>query len=259
MELKDLEPFLEKIVKIDRTKEIPTDPKSSYLGGYPYVPSNIQSWEWPRTKNGNPLQFIVQINFKDVPKGVGYPKAGLLQVFVDLEDYDGTSEGFKVIFLNETELSFESKSKPSDIGPSIEEEFRAFWKEYSPKSIDFRESLQISAATYQVSSWSTDGENLEESEKKLYDLLEESGGDVSKDLVYLAEYHHQLGGQPFWIQHPMLSKDEVPTFMLQISSDGIDEDDFLTFVDDGNLHIFGDLEKLRSGDVSEFFWEWASY
>jgi uncharacterized protein YwqG len=258
MELKDLEPFLEKIVKIDRTKEAPASAKDSYIGGYPFVPSNGQTWEWPRTEEGNPLVFIVQINFAEVPKGYGYPESGMLQVFVDLNDYYGTREALRVVVYTAEELSVESVSKPSDVGPTVED-WTPFWEEYSPRKIEFKESLQIPSELYRSASWSDDGEGLEGKEKELYDLFEKTDGDISEEFQYLAEHHHQLGGEPLWVQGAVFESDEVPTFMLQIDSDFANDDDFLMFGDAGNLHVFGDLEKLKAGDVSEFSWEWACY
>jgi uncharacterized protein YwqG len=262
MELKDLEPFLEKIVKIDRTKEAPANAKESYIGGYPFVPNNGQNWEWPRTKDGNPLVFIVQINFKEVPKGFGYPEAGLFQVFVDLDDYDGTRETLCVVVYTEEELSSESVSQPSDIGPTIDEDANPFWVEYSPRKITFKEGLQIPSDLLSFAESRHEHPELipdfKEKVKNLHEVLLSSGGELPKDFDFLVENHHQLGGEPYWVQGDMLDIDQNPTFMLQIDSDYLD-DDFLMFGDAGNLHIFGDLERLKEGDVSEFYWEWACY
>lgn len=262
MEFQDLEPFLEKIVKIDRTKVIPTDPRSSYIGGYPFVPNNGQNWEWPRTKEGNSLVFIVQINFKDVPKGFGYPETGLFQVFVDLDDYDGAREALCVTVYTEEELSSDSISQPYDIGPTINEDANPFWVEYSPREITFNESLQLppdlllfSESRYEHPELAPD---FKKKVEELHEVLSSNSGELPKDFDFLVENHHQLGGEPFWVQGDVLTIDQNPTFMLQIDSDYLD-DEFVMFGDAGNLHIFGDLEKLRSGDVSEFFWEWASY
>lgn len=259
MELKDLEPFLETVVKVARTDKAPTSATDSYFGGYPFVPSSTRGWKWPKTEEGKPFQFITQINFAEVPKGYGYPESGLLQVFVDLSILDADSMrnglGLTIFFYKEEELDLGGTSQPFDIGQSIEEDWRVFWEEYSPKKIEFCERLQIQAMLYRSATWSDAGRELEGKQKELYDLLEKSGGDISEDLAYLTKHHHHLGGQPLWIQHPMLEESEVPTFMLQIYSD----DEFLEFCDDGNMHIFGDLNKLKEDDVSEFFWNWDSY
>lgn len=51
------------------------------IGGKPYIPINE---EYPLDKNGNPMLLLLQVNLKDI-KLDGYPKEGILEIFIDQE------------------------------------------------------------------------------------------------------------------------------------------------------------------------------
>lgn len=52
---------------------------SSKVGGHPYL---VDAERYPLDSAGNPLAFIAQLNFTDLPLLPGYPGVGLLQFFV---------------------------------------------------------------------------------------------------------------------------------------------------------------------------------
>lgn len=52
---------------------------SSKIGGYPYL---VDAERHPLDSAGNPLAFIAQLNFTDLPSLPGYPTVGLLQFFI---------------------------------------------------------------------------------------------------------------------------------------------------------------------------------
>ena len=242
-----LKPFLERIVKIENVEGLPGS-KESYFGGYPFVPKNGDTWEWPVTEDGNPLAFIVQINFEDISKDFGYPEKGILQIFVDMDAYEYDFEGgLKAIYYDEKTLALESTSKPTDAGPEIDEA-TPFMDDYVPHKIVFRESYQIPPSLY-FDARNDDVEIMGKA-KDLSDLIDEIGLDATDEFT---NWNHHLGGQPFWVQYPPIEEgDPTPTFMLQI-----DTDDYMMFGDAGNMHVWGSLEKLQKGDFSDFQWEWA--
>lgn len=57
----------------------PAWPWSSKVGGHPYL---VDPSEHPLDSIGNPLAFVAQLNFADLPLLPGYPAEGLLQFFV---------------------------------------------------------------------------------------------------------------------------------------------------------------------------------
>lgn len=86
----------------------PGDPdiRSSYLGGHPYWPEGSQ---WPNYRD-EPMSFVCQINFAEVPQLPGFPSEGLLQWFVGSDDVAGMTfddtqgtQGFEVRWI--TDLS----------------------------------------------------------------------------------------------------------------------------------------------------------
>ncbi|MBD2068578.1 DUF1963 domain-containing protein [Leptolyngbya sp. FACHB-671] len=58
---------------------------SKYLGT-PYLPKEAQ---YPYMTDGEPLAFLAQINFSEVPKLEGYPTSGILQFFISDDDLYG--------------------------------------------------------------------------------------------------------------------------------------------------------------------------
>ena len=76
---------LDKIIKPKPSLgfEISNDPATVYdskLGGMPYFPKNE---DYPISSvNGEPLSLLVQINFSSIPNIEGFPKEGILQIFI---------------------------------------------------------------------------------------------------------------------------------------------------------------------------------
>ncbi|MBA0048535.1 DUF1963 domain-containing protein [Mycobacteroides sp. LB1] len=95
------------------------DIRSSYLGGHPYWPEGSQ---WPNYR-GEPMSFVCQINFAEVPQLPGFPGEGLLQWFVGSDDVAGMTfddtqgtRGFEVRWI--TDLSAPSTRYVSYPTPS---------------------------------------------------------------------------------------------------------------------------------------------
>ncbi len=96
------------------------DIRASFLGGHPYWPDGSQ---WPYLRD-EPMTFVGQINFADVPELPGFPSAGLLQWFVGYGDVAGMTfddtrglTGFHCNWL--TDLSRPSLHTPTDRSPAI--------------------------------------------------------------------------------------------------------------------------------------------
>lgn len=66
-------------VELTVTGDSPRWDWSSKVGGHPYL---VDAQLHPLDSIGNPLAFIAQLNFSDLPSLPGYPTQGLLQFFV---------------------------------------------------------------------------------------------------------------------------------------------------------------------------------
>ena len=67
-------------IKIKLVDYKPKHPLQSKFGGKPYWPKNKS---YPTDKEGNPLNFIAQINFSEITETLeDYPRKGLLQFFI---------------------------------------------------------------------------------------------------------------------------------------------------------------------------------
>ena len=56
----------------------PTHATQSCVGGCPFLPAGVP---WP-THDGDPMSFLAQVDFAEVPPLPGFPRSGLLQWFV---------------------------------------------------------------------------------------------------------------------------------------------------------------------------------
>ncbi len=90
----------------------PTEPAESKMGGAPYFPADANPdvpkgkpprdmrWTpWPKHREtGQELQLLLQVDFSDVPVLPDFPSAGLLQVFVDSEDWHELGRSMRTVF-----------------------------------------------------------------------------------------------------------------------------------------------------------------
>ena len=66
-------------IELEMTHRMPADPWGSKVGGRPYL---VQPDDHPVDRFGNPLAFIAQLNFAELPNLLGFPGQGLLQFFI---------------------------------------------------------------------------------------------------------------------------------------------------------------------------------
>ncbi|MFM7401408.1 MAG: YwqG family protein, partial [Bacteroidota bacterium] len=88
-----MEPFREQLlntsmpfIRAKTGKERPLKPWQSKIGGLPYMPKNMT---WPATPGGQPLFFLAQINFSEMPALSPFPDKGIVQFFICDDDLYG--------------------------------------------------------------------------------------------------------------------------------------------------------------------------
>ncbi len=96
----------------------PASAGSSYVAGHPYLPEERPWPEW----DGQPMFFLAQVDFAEVPPLPGFPERGLLQWFVGSDDtygltFDETqgTAGFETRWYADTDAP--SLRRPADATP----------------------------------------------------------------------------------------------------------------------------------------------
>lgn len=77
-------------IRLDIADTAPVHPWQTQVGGQPYL---VDAAEFPRDRHGEPMAFLIQLNFADLPPLNGYPSEGLLQSFVGTDDVFGMGYG----------------------------------------------------------------------------------------------------------------------------------------------------------------------
>ena len=99
--LREAEALARPAIALTLTDEPSSDDPHSSIGGRPSLPSETP---WPLDENGEPMIFLAQINFGDMPPLEGYPAEGVLSFFVRDNDLNGCrfpsigNDGFAVLY-----------------------------------------------------------------------------------------------------------------------------------------------------------------
>ena len=103
--IKTIESTLQTCVEFDRELKSHVDLWQSNLGMSPYFPLE---GEYPCSKLSNePLQFLAQINFAEMPHLTDFPEQGILQFYLNMKELDlGVDESLEHIQFNHRVLYF---------------------------------------------------------------------------------------------------------------------------------------------------------
>lgn len=103
--IKTIESTLQTCVEFDREEKSHVHLWQSNLGMYPYFP--LES-EYPCSQVSNePLQFLAQINFSEIPQLDGFPEKGIVQFYLNMKAWDlGMDESLEHVQLNHRVLYF---------------------------------------------------------------------------------------------------------------------------------------------------------
>jgi uncharacterized protein YwqG len=232
---------------------------NSKIGGIPYWPlSEIP----PTDKEGNSLKFLAQVNFEEMPELPSFPSKGMLQFFIDHEDYYCGMESFKVLYHPEVEIEehtdFSITIMEYEDSP-IKGEFLlvAELAEMSMTTGDYRfESL-----VDDVSEGSMDSDEywgFEEEYLKVFTTKENRFEEI-----YTCS---KLGGYPYFTQFdPRESKKDIyDTLLFQLDSSGyIDENgkdsdnyEAVCWGDAGVGNFFIDEKDLENLNFEKVLYNW---
>jgi len=135
-------------------KETQTELHQSKIGGLPYFPADypvdrvyvpypdtVSTTPWPKhSKTGKELMLLLQINFEEMPRMPSFPAKGILQLFVDDNNWHHLNEQLTAIYhpyvIRDKELLFTDFDVPSF---KVKEHAISFQKETEYRSpSDFR-------------------------------------------------------------------------------------------------------------------------
>lgn len=230
---------------------------SSYVGGHPFQPDDA---EWPQDVDGWPMHFVLQVAFADVPALPGFPREGMLQMFVrddpmhglTFDDTAGTrgllcrwydaAALAQPVEVTSTTSAFTSDDSPlADPQHPVELEFVAIpmlplgWENLADDVAGAPEAFEA----------------LEELLEKREDLVEGLEQAVEESGRWSGVH---VGGWPSFVQ----SAPDVPAYAASQLVVGMSGGLF-RWGDVGSAHLFGDPAAVAAGDLSQLWWEWASH
>lgn len=202
---------------------------------------------WPESSGGEPLQFLCQINFSELPGNDSLPSEGLIQFFIaeddlygcNLERLDDTS-GFAVRHYR----------RPPN-GPFCEEPpppRQEFPYSGPPRTMRFERSVALLPGSNYLF------ENPE------FEAIRESD-ELSDEYFDLTDWgHHLLGHASFTQSDPRSYHEDLRDWvtLLQFDSDWDNGNGFM-WGDSGVGHFFIRKADLERGDFSHIYYHWDCY
>jgi len=249
-----LEPFRAKVQETAtpfiRVKPQPAracKPWESKIGGAPYLPAGGQL---PLGPDGDPLYFLGQINFAEIPALEPFPNKGLVQFFISDDDLYGMDidewekqETFRVVFYPEVHQEEVSLQK-------VAPETRDY--ELLPHHPETEHPLQFELAEEYAPI--TDyrffehfGQNFfEQFGEEEWTLTDEYGKAVNPQ-------GHKIGGYAYFTQDDPRSSADPLLLLFQLDSDEMMD---LMWGDMGVGHFFIRESDLRAGNFSRVRYDW---
>lgn len=255
---------------------------SSKLGGVPYFP---KSMKYPTVSGGDcdgePLRFLAQLNFEELPKLPGFPTEGILQFFAGygggrddvygMNFEDGQKQDTWRVIYHEKIITDESCLISEEDMPEIDHEegdypfvgeFKLTAEEAAPCPItmaDFRFNKALAAAYNELfggnitGMYSNDGNGLLNVDEPLYDAVAQREAAGTR-----------MGGYPFFTQedprgyNENYAKCSVLLFQSDSESGGDENsvEDEILWGDCGVANFFISLEDLEKRDFSHVLYNW---
>jgi uncharacterized protein YwqG len=244
------------VAQIRLVPDLPFEACASRIGGPPYVDSLRRKWP-VRGKDRQPMLFLAQINFAELPEMEDFPRKGLLQLFwmVDQDGWFGDLEtqagrvsrwypdpqGSLTLPVPEVLCRLPKRNALSRraIRHGLRMEFTPGVAPPNPYNWPYRDSIPDTSGRLP--------EN-EEVGRRLQTWDQDIG------ILESEPHHHWIGGHPEFAQidvrgEPRLRK--LNRVILHLTSD--DKDVFLV-TPDTELNIMISRKDLRNADFDKAFW-----
>lgn len=231
----------------------------SKIGGIPYLAPHLSH---PRSRKGDRLKLLAQINFAEVPENALFPKSGILQFYINGQDdlwgmnldYPCRQDGFRVLFFEEV---FEAPNE-LNIFEFIDDDLYDFPVNGQYK-IDFTPTLQfISVMDHQLPQVLFGVDDFYDYEECFVE------GDLYTDFLAVYEQYvgatgHRLGGYPHFNQSDPRKSIDLSEYILLFQLDSqVDEENHIEVIwgDMGVGSFFIHPEDLKNKDFSKVLYYW---
>ncbi len=242
----------------------------SKTGGTPYLPHETP---WPLDGEGQPMELLAQIDCAALQELQDFPKNGILQFFISLNetfgaDFDDMTkpDNFRVLYHETADPSVtveEVQAKRPVLPADVEEERR----NVSPLNAVCR--ICFGSVTMQgltEGSWPFDmlfceKWNARRPDAPIENLWELSGdwdGWDDEEEEEFEDIHHQMGGYPYFTQTDPRDGGQYPeldVLLFQLDSDQ-DGRDLVLWGDCGVANFFISREDLKKRDFSKVGYNW---
>lgn len=231
----------------------------SKVGGIPYL-SN--SKPYPRSRKGDRLKLLAQINFAELPENSTFPKKGMLQFYVNGQndlwgmnlEYPCRQDGFRVLYFDDI------SDQPNHLNyfEFLEDDIYQF-----PVSGQYK--LEFCMSTQFMSVMDHHLPQVLFGVKDFYDYEERFlQGDLYEDFldVYEAKVNskgHRLGGYPYFTQSDPRYGTDLEDYILLFQLDTqMDEERDIEVIwgDMGVGNFFIHPEDLKNRDFSKVMFNW---
>lgn len=266
--LKNIEPKECVSISIKKSKNLPLT--NSKFGGLPFVPKN---GEIPTNSDGQQLFHLAQINCTELPKNDLYPKTGILQFWILIDDVYGldfdlptSRENMRVIYIADTSNGCSEDEVRHMYQPFVYDDdfvYSPLQKENAEFSLVFEKKMKgISTSDYQFDKIFLEKWNQffpENSIEDMYDLDDEIMEEIFDTLT--SEANHQIWGYPYFTQEdPRVSEkyQKYNELLLQIDSE-FDEADRgwdIIWWDCGVANFFISKENLDAQNFDDVLYNW---
>ena len=250
----EMEPFRPQVeqsrcsfIRVEPLAEGASQPWKSKIGGLAYQPKGHQ---WPVSPDGNPLFFLGQINFAELPALHPFPEKGILQFFINDDDLYGmdfdqgeVADTFRVVF------------HPDPIEDASQLDASA----YSPESYDllphqpedsFPLAFHLDSEVVPVTDyrfWETFGQDFFQQ----FGAAEWEVLDTYSKLV--KPQGHKVGGYAYFTQDDPRKPEDPMLLLFQLDSD---QHMNLMWGDMGVGHFFVRESDLAKRDFSRVLYDW---
>lgn len=237
---------------------------ASKVGGRAYWAAGR---DYPRNPQGRPLSLLAQIDLGQAPKMPGYPERGLLQFFIDGDDYYGAAldaadrgdrmqalaqpKGFRVVYWADVAAPAVA---PPPAGATAE---RLPFDPAKPRRMKFSTDYESLGSADVGLAQTLGGDPSELAERYLREHPDAGvGAEELTDEVYayLDRGGHKLGGHPHFTQSDPREAGDRRVLLFQL-----DSDEEMMWGDSGIANFFIDPDDLARADFSRVSYHWDCY